>query len=162
MERPKITPTLVQKIERLLAKGIEHAVVAGQLRVTEYVVAVIAQDEDRNVRKPRISKSHRPHPKPHQGVDAATVRMIQRMLEVGMLSQKEIAREVGTSMFLVKKIALQQRVAVSTDKPHVFADLGERFHESPPRCGVCGTKIEITPCRICRARKRKISQESVW
>jgi len=149
-DRRAITAAVVEQIDHLLAQGTDHAVIATGLGVTQYVVDVIAGDKIGKGRKPHQRKAS-VGAKPHQGVDAATVRRVERMLEVGWLNHRQIAREAGVHPRTLAKIAAGCRVAASTERPIVFSDLGERFLPEPVRCGGCGGMIEIVPCRACRA-----------
>jgi hypothetical protein len=155
MDRKFITAQVVEEIDRLLAQGVEHAMIAVQMCVTEYVVRVIAGD---------VLGKGRPQPKQryqsasfytYRGVDAATIRMIQRMLKVKILSSCQIAREAGVSPNIVERVASGERLAISTQRPLVFEDRGEKFLPEPIRCKACGTSIEIIPCRACRTRRQR-------
>ena len=84
----------------------------------------------------------------------------QRMLAVGWLNHGEIAREVSVCRKTVDAVVMDRRVAVSTDRPIVLSDLGERFLPEPVRCGGCGGMIEIMPCRVCRARGDEAAGEA--
>ena len=75
--------------------------------------------------------------------------MIQRMLAVGILNHSQIAREAGVSINFVTQIANGDRRAVSTLQP-ILND-GERFVPESVRCGGCGRRIYVLPCRACRA-----------
>lgn len=151
MHHTEITATLVEEIERLLTQETAHAVIADRLKVSEYLVGVIAGD--------KIGRGRRPPPEVvgqrlfnHlRGIDAATIRMIQRMLQVNMLPQRQIALETGVSTRMVEMVAAGERLPVSTEHPFVFKDLGERFLATPIRCTHCGAMISIAPCRACRA-----------
>ncbi len=78
--------------------------------------------------------------------------MIQRMLGVGVLNQRQIAREAGVSAHIVQMVSTGKR----SDRYHratlCLRRLGELFLEEPVRCQECGAMIHITPCRACRAR----------
>ena len=151
MKRTEITAQLVMTIDRLLANGVDHATIATRLGITEYVVAVIANDWLGRGRRPRIDKPCHRKPHPQQGVDVATVRGIQRMLDVGWLNYSGIAREAGVTRRLVEEIAVGKRPQVTTKRPFIFKDLGERFLAKSIRCLTCGASISIVPCRTCRA-----------
>ena len=153
MDRSRITSAVVEAVDRMLASRLDHATIASQLGITRYVVGVITGDKHGKGRKPRAEQSARQVINAQRGVDAATIRMIQRMLEVGFLNQKAVAREAGVSMHVVSEVALGRRRAVTGERPCVFKDLGERFLPEPIRCSVCRAKILIVPCRACRARR---------
>ena len=89
MERTEITAAVITEVDRLLGQGIDHATIAARLGVTEYVVGVIANDANRPEDPPRPPKrvSHRVR-NAQSGVDATTIRMIERMLQVGMLRNR--------------------------------------------------------------------------
>ena len=87
------------------------------------------------------------------GVDAVTIRMIQRMIDVGILNYGEIAQEAGVSRGVVEGLATGKREPVSTERPIVFKDLGERALPKPIRCSGCRATITVVPCLVCRARR---------
>jgi hypothetical protein len=82
-------------------------------------------------------------------MDSSVVRMVQRMVAVGFLNHREIAREAGVSINFVTQIADGDRTAVSTLRP-VLSD-GEQIVPESARCGGCGRTIYVVPCRACRA-----------
>jgi len=152
MDRREITAAVVEEADRLLAEGVDHAVIAARLKITEYVVQVIAGDKLRVGRRQPPQRHPSSAANPQRGVDAATIRMIQRMLAVRILNHREIARETGVSEHLVGRVAAGQRLTLSTERPAVFKDLEERFLPQPIRCSGCHAMISIVPCRACRAR----------
>jgi hypothetical protein len=157
IERREITAALVEEADRLLSKGVDRAVIAARLGVTEYVLEVMARDRFRNGRpQPRQQFAHGARTV-QPGVDAATIRMIQRMLAVGILNYRQIAREAGVSPHIVEQVATGKRPPLSTERLRAFKDLRERFLPEPIRCSVCSAKIAIVPCRACRARRERIS-----
>ena len=158
MERREITAAVVAEIDRLLAEGRRHTTIAKRVGVTKYVVQVIVRDKERCGRPTpkRCNGSRYPH-RPNT-TDAATVRMIQRMLEVGILRHYEIAREAGVSSNFVSLVAQGKRVPLDTSRPPLAAD--ERFLPVPIRCSVCRRKISIVPCRACKAVRE--SKKSAW
>ena len=155
MDRIPITAAVVEETDRLLAQGVDHAVISARLGITEYVVGVMAGDELRAGRHYSEQCHSRRAIKPSRAIDAATIRMIQRMLEVRILSPGQIAREAGISGNVVNQVAKGQRSAVSTERPYVFKDLEERFLPESIRCSGCHGMIAIVPCRVCRARREK-------
>ena len=158
MERQEITTAIVAEIDRMLAEGRRHTTIAKRLGVTKYVVQVIVHDKDRIGRPaPKNSDGSR-YSHRQNTTDVATVRMIQRMLEVGILRYTEIAREVGVSKNFVIRVAQGKRVPLDTSRPSLAA--GERFLPMPIRCSVCRRKLSIVPCRACRAVRE--SKKSVW
>ena len=155
MEHREITAATVVEIDRLLAEGVDQAAIAAQLGVSKYVVGVVANDKLGRGRSPRLDRSGNHLSNTQRGVDAATIRMIERMLKVGMLNHRHIAREVGVSESIVKRVETGERLAVSTERPFVFEDLGERLLAEPRRCWGCGAPLAIVPCRTCRARRER-------
>jgi len=156
MSRNEITPSLVDQVEGLLAEKVDLAAISGRLGVTQYVVEVIAGDDERRAgpSRPQRRVSRRvPNTKPR--IDATTIRMIQRMLAAGILSHVDIAREAGVSSNTVSDVASGKRKAVTLLPPKINA--GERFLAEPIRCGDCGAMISVAPCRACLAELEKNS-----
>lgn len=156
MARKEITPALVDQVEGLVAEKVALPEISGRLGITEYVVAVIAGDDGRRDRPslPQRTVSRRiPNTKP--GIDATTIRRIQRMLAAGILSHVEIAREAGVSPNTVSDVVTGNRKAVTTKR--LNPSRGEQFLAEPIRCGQCGAMVSIMPCRACRARREKNS-----
>jgi hypothetical protein len=89
------------------------------------------------------------------GVEAVTVRRIQRMLDVGWLNHKEIAREAGVSANFVADVASGRRQAVTLGMPILTE--GEQFLPRPIRCIGCAALISVVPCRGCRARRGRMA-----
>ena len=87
------------------------------------------------------------------GLDASTIRMIQRMLAVGILGHKAIAREAGVSPNMVTDVANGKRKAVTLSRPQL--DEEEQFVREPIRCDQCGALISVVPCRACCARQER-------
>ena len=156
MNRKPITARIVKEIDRLLAQNIEHGMIAVRLKVSEYLVRTIANDSERQNCVSAPPQRIRPQRKPYRGVEAAEIRMIQRLLEVGVLKPSVIAREVRVSRDVVEEVACGKRIFASTERPLIFRDLGEQFFVVPKRCGECGARISIVPCRTCRALRKKI------
>jgi len=151
MDRKQITAAVIEEADRLLAEGVDHAVVAARVGITEYVVRVMAEDQGRVGRMPPADTLGRRILNRQNCVDAATVRMIQRMLDVGWLTRCQIAREVGVSSNFVTAVARGKRLPISSERPPL--DKGERFLKVPIRCEGCHAKITIVPCRACKARR---------
>ena len=155
MDRTELTAAAVTETERLLRRGIDQATIAARLGLSEYVVGVIANDPDRPKKKPRPSKSvHHRVRNVQRDIDATTIRMVQRMLEVGILDYAGIAHEAGVSINTVGDVARGERPAVTLVRP--VLDKGERFLARPIRCRVCRASISVAPCRACRARRAAI------
>jgi len=148
MDRAIITTKLIGEAEQLLNEGLGYAEVARRLRITVYLARLLSGERLRTFGNRRKDTS------PHQMrpswkyVDVATVRMVHRMLAVGILTYKEIAREAAVSHETVVRIASGKRLAISTNRP-VLAR-GETFLREPIRCGECGNLISVRPCRLCR------------
>jgi hypothetical protein len=155
MERPEITAALVTQIERLLAGGRRHATLAKRLGVTRYVVQLIARNKERIGHEAPPDNEGPRYPNRPNSMDAMTVRMIQRMLRVGILQYQEIAREAGVSSNFVACVARGQRTAIDTSRPPLSP--GERFLPVPIRCSVCAALLSIGPCRACAARRQRNS-----
>ena len=154
MVRTDITPALVEQAEQLLAAGVTVPVVAARLNITPYVVGVIANEPDRRPGPPpppRTATRRVPNMQP--GLDASTIRMIQRMLAVRILSHVEIAREAGVSPNTVTDVASGKRQAVTLSRPQ--RDEEEQFLREPIRCEQCRALISVVPCRACRATSEK-------
>jgi len=148
MQHREITAAVIAEIDRLVAEGCEHAAIAQRVGVTEYVVQVMVGDKGRVGRPaPKQSQGSR-YPHRPNTTDAATVRMIQRMLDVGILRHREIAREAGVSANFVSMVSQGKRVPLDTSRPSLAAD--ERFLMATIRCSVCRRRISIVPCRACR------------
>jgi DNA-binding CsgD family transcriptional regulator len=150
-KRSRITAELVASAERLLAKGKKHGEIARELRISRYVVRLI----ERNARLQALCP---PAPVPsdrvrnsQRGLDAATIRRVQRMLAVGILPPMAIAREAGVSKNMVQAIACGQRPAIALVPPPMDAD--ERFLPEPIRCSGCHALVSVVPCRACAARR---------
>jgi len=152
MDRRLITAAVAEEADRLLAQGEDHATIAARLRITEYVVGLMAENRENDDQRPPARSTQRfPHRK--NFVDAVTVRRIQRMLDVGWLNHTQIAREAGVSLNFVTKVVQGERLPISTEGP--VLDEGERFLPAPIRCSVCRGLISIVPCRACRTRRAK-------
>jgi hypothetical protein len=160
MDRTEITAAIVRKIERMLAQGTDHATIAATLGITQYVVWVIANDKLRCEGYPPQQQivSHR-NPNAQKALDATTIRMIQRMLDVGILPKLEIARQAGVSANMVSRVAKGKRQPITLLKPHLQE--GERFLSQPIRCNSCGGLISVAPCRAC-ATPRKIFVKNIF
>lgn len=151
MQRRQITGAVIMGVDRLLAQGLDYPTIAKRSGITEYVVGVVDGDELGKGRpQPRDLYSHQAT-NPADGVDTATIRMIRRMLQASVLTRREIAHEARVSLDTVEDVAMGRRIAMSTRRPIIFKDLGERFLERPVRCSHCGAMISIAPCRVCRA-----------
>ena len=153
MDRKPITAAIVEAADRLLVFGIDYATIAARLGITEYVVSVMAEDKLRVGRSQPHDRFERHIHNRQNTVDAATVRMVQRMLVVGQLNHREIAREAGVSETLVVRIARGKRLAVTTTRFQLAE--GERLLPERTRCSVCGAKNFIVPCRACKSRRQK-------
>lgn len=155
MQHAEITAAVVEEVERLLAEGIDAAVVSARAGVSPYVAGIIAHECNGKPRPRATPRSDRRIRNVHQGVDATTVRMIQRMLDVGILRQGEIAREAGVASSTVREVADGRRPAITRVRP--VLDEAEQFLSEPIRCSVCGRLISVIPCRACAATRQKHS-----
>ncbi len=154
MERKEITSSLVAEVERLLAGKNDVPAIADRLGITPYIVEVIANDEHRPTGRSKAHcSSSRRIPNTKSGINASTIRMIQRMLAAGILNHKAIAREAGVSPNVVSDVASGKRKAVTSKRLHPAN--GEEFLPEPIRCRECGALISIVPCQACRARLAK-------
>jgi hypothetical protein len=80
------------------------------------------------------------------------VQAIETLLATSKLSRREIARRVKVNRETVNRIASGQRL------DYVFlrlrrAALVPRRLFSPIRCRICGAKIRVLPCQLCRVRQ---------
>ncbi len=149
---------MVDAVERLLAQRVPVPAIAARVGVTPYVVGVIREDRRRNPVDrqrvgPRARRTGRRVPNRQSSIDAATIRLIARMLAPGHLSHAEIAREVGVSTSTVDAVATGRRQAITLRRP--VLDEGETFLPRPIRCSVCRALISVIPCRACRAERER-------
>jgi len=159
MQRTEITAAVVSEAERMFDAGAKHGTIAGRLRLTRYVVGILARNRHVQPRGPASANVLRRIPNTQRGVDATTIRMIRRMLEVRTLPQVEIARLAGVSANTVSDVARGNRLPISTWAPYLQA--GERFLQEPIRCSVCRGLISVVPCRACRTRRAIAAKKSV-
>ena len=152
MDRRPITAAVAEEADRLLAQGEDHFTIATRLKITEYVVGLMAENRENDDQRPPATSAQR-FPNCHNFVDAVTVRRIQRMLDVSWLNHSQIAREVGVSPNFVTEVAQGERLPISTERP--VLDKGERFLQAPIRCSVCRALVSIVPCRACRTRRAR-------
>ena len=150
MVRAPITAALVEEIDRLLVKNVAPEVIAKRLNVTPYVVGVIAGDESGRGCQPPPGRSDCRVAKSAQGIDAMTIRRIERMLAVGWLEQEQVAREAGVSPNTVSEVALGRR-PVSTAR-YRQSPKGQLVLRDPIRCDYCGALVYIVPCQVCYTR----------
>ena len=151
LDRTEITAEVVEQADRLTASGADVATIATRLGITEYVAGLLVRNASLPARLGRPRPSSRQVANARAGLDATTVRRIQRMLEVGWLSHREIAREAGVSANAVGDVASGKRLAVTLSPP-ILSD-GEEFLPEPIRCQVCRARISVVPCRACGARR---------
>lgn len=153
MSRREITADVVDEAKRLLAEGVDRAAVAERLGISRYVVGILARIGVTGGRPPAPRRSSRRVLNSQRAVDATTIRRIQRMLAVGMLTHTEIAREAGVSPNTVTDVATGKRTALTLVQP-ILSD-GETFLPEPIRCSVCRALISVIPCRACSATREK-------
>ena len=154
MDRKVITAAIVEQADRLLVFGLDHATIAARVGITEYVVGVMVGDRHRDGRRQPPDLHARHVHNRQRAVDVSVIHMVQRMLAIGILNHRQIAREAGVSPNLVARIAGGRRVAVSTIRP--VLNEGERFLPEPIRCGQCGRRICVIPCRACLAERQQM------
>lgn len=153
MDRPEITRQRMARLKRLLRGGVDIDTAAGQAGVTPYVARLIWENRRLRREAPMAQRStDKQLRSPSNGVDAATVRRVQRMLQSGWLPVRQIAIEAGCSLDLVYAIRAGRREAVTTDRP--LLNPGERFVRRPVRCKLCGGLTSVLPCRTCRAERQ--------
>jgi hypothetical protein len=159
MYRAEITAALVAQAEGMLAEGADHAAIARRLGITPYIVQLLADNRHLTAcgKTPRRVKRRAANMR--LGIDAVTIRMVQRMLAAGILRQGEIARESGVSPSLVSAVAAGRRQPISTWRPCLQE--GERFLPEPIRCSVCRANISVVPCRACRTRRNAAAKKNV-
>lgn len=150
MDRKEITAEIVAGIERLLLFGLKPAAIASRLGVSRYVVRVIAGDKHRPACAPPTEPKSRRIPNACRALDASTVRMVRRMLDVGFLPPSEIAREARVSESTVSVIARGQWRVGERFPPRLMD--GEQYVSEGTRCPTCGAAIVVVPCRACGAR----------
>lgn len=153
MDRTYVTAGIVANVEKLLSQGEEHPVVAAEVGITPYIVGLIALNAGRAPANIKPPKSNRRIRTVQAGVDAVTVRRIQRMLRARWLNHREIAREAGVSTNFVAGVASGRRQAVTLGSP--ILNEGERFLPKPTRCTACAALISVVPCRGCQARRNR-------
>jgi hypothetical protein len=76
---------------------------------------------------------------------------VRRLLAMGRMSQRQIARSTGISRATISAIASGKRPDYQT---RVRDDEPERPIGPPVRCPGCGGRVYI-PCRLCRIRAVK-------
>jgi len=155
--RPEITPELIAQAERLLAEGHPQDQIAKELGITAYVVGLIAEQLGKSSSKKPSCSRKPPRQRPCQprpaGLDAATIRLIQRMLALNWYHNSEIGLAARVSHDIVGAVKAGRRKAVNQARP-VLSE-GERFIPETIRCPTCGYRVEILPCRICAATREK-------
>jgi hypothetical protein len=159
MERTQITAAVVSEAERMFDAGAKHATIAAQLGLTPYVVGILARNRHVHPCGESLPSATRRAPNSRYSVDATTIRMIQRMLDLRTLSYPAIARLTGVSKNTVGDVARGNRLPGSTRVPYLQPD--ERFLREPIRCSVCGGLISVVPCRACRTRRAIAAKKSV-
>ena len=159
MNRMEITADVVAEAEQMMALGAKRAKIAAKLGITPYVLRIIARYRGRKPCGKSRNRGPRRISNTQKGIDAATVRMIQRMLEVGILPHGAIAHEAGVSSNTVSDVATGKRLAISMWRPYL--QKSERFLAKPIRCRVCLAPISVVPCRACCTRQEASSKKSV-
>lgn len=157
MSHTTITAELVAEAERMLAKGGRQRTIAVKLGITPYIVGMIACNRRLEPRGKPLRHVSRRVGNYQKGIDAMTIRLIQRMLEIRMLPHSAIAREVGVAPSTVKRVASGTRSAISMWKPYLQEE--EQFLAKPIHCRGCQKRIYVLPCRICQALTAEPSQK---
>jgi hypothetical protein len=157
MNRTAITAEVVAKAEQMMALGAKRAKIAAKLGLTPYVLRIIARYRGQTPCGKPIERGQRHMRNSQLAIDAMTIRMIQRMLEVNILPYGEIAREAGVSFNTVNDVAAGKRLAISKRKPYL--QKGEQFLAKPIRCRVCLAPISVVPCRACYTRQKASSKK---
>jgi transcriptional regulator with XRE-family HTH domain len=80
----------------------------------------------------------------------ATVLEVHRLLKIGALSQRQIARSLGISRGTVYAISRGKRV-VRTPSPGIDRRLVRPLGEVR-RCPTCGGMVQM-PCLLCEVRR---------
>jgi len=148
--RAPITAAVVEEIERFLSQQVAPEVIAKRLNVTAYVVEVIAGDESGRGQQPPPGRHDLRGVNSAQGIDAVTLRRIERMLAVGWLEHEEIGREAGVSANTVSNVALGRRPKGTTQRRR--SPKGQLLLRDPIRCDGCGASVFSVPCRACYTR----------
>jgi len=151
MQHTEITAEVVAKADLLAIFGIDAPTIAARLGITEYVARLLVRNASLPPCLGRPQPPRRRVKNIQPGIEATTIRSIQRMLEVGWLRHKEIAREAAVCTDFVSDVASGKRAAITLSRPHL-AD-GEEFLPRPIRCPTCRARISVVPCRACRARQ---------
>jgi len=153
LSRQEITAAVVEEAERLLTEGLDHSAIRARIGVTQYVLGILARRRGRSGQVPARRRSNGQVLNSQRGIDATTIRSIQRMLATGILSHVEIGREAGVSPNTVSDVASGKRRAITLTPP-ILGD-GERFLPEPIRCSVCRATISVIPCRACAATRER-------
>ena len=150
MDRKEIIPDVIVEAKTLLAAGVDYTTIAARTGLTEYVLGILDSGRVSKGRPADGRRTGRCVINSRSGLDAATIRMVQRMLAGGMMRHSEIAREAGVSPNTVEAVAAGKRVVISTLRP--LLNDGERFLPKPIRCNGCRAMISVVPCRACGVR----------
>lgn len=148
MQRTEITAELVAKADLLATFGIDAPMIAARLGITEYVADLLARNASLPPCLGQPHPSGQRAPNSQRGLEATTIRRIQRMLDVGWLNSQQIAREAGVSADIVGRVASGKRKALTLARPRLSR--GERFLREPIRCRGCHALLSVVPCRACR------------
>ena len=157
MQRTEITAEVVAKADLLATFGIDPATIAARLGITEYVAGLLVRNVSLPPRLGQPQPSSRRAPNSQRGLEATTIRRIQRMLEVGWLNHQEIAREAGVSANIVAHVASGKRTALTLARPRLSR--GEQFLPEPIRCRGCHALLSVVPCRVCRLHLAALADE---
>jgi predicted transcriptional regulator len=84
----------------------------------------------------------------------AKITEARRLLDRGLMSQREIARELGISRTTLRAIAKGRRPEIPVDA----AEDDSKCQLPPVRCRGCGGMVHA-PCRLCRLRELKARRQ---
>ena len=88
-------------------------------------------------------------------IDPVVIQKIQRILDIGGLTHRAIARETGVSRGTVDSIAIGKRQVEGEYRPMVAHEESVAMITSPGRCvgrcSNCGAKVRA-PCLACQLR----------
>lgn len=80
---------------------------------------------------------------------------VRTMITSGELTDVEIARRSGVSRYFVyaERQLLEEADGGNGSKRRSGLAAGENYLKRPIRCLGCGNRVQILPCRICRAQQ---------
>ena len=80
---------------------------------------------------------------------------VRTMITSGELTDVEIARRSGVSRYFVyaERQLMEQADGGNGSKRRSGLAAGENYLKRPIRCLGCGNRVQILPCRICKAKQ---------